>query len=277
MEEIIKNIQQQIENYLLRYNIKNLIIGVSGGLDSGVNCALLRPICDKLGISLIGRYIFIESNKEEETQRANAIGQMFCHDYKTIDLTEMYYKTLPIFEEGVDINGDSLNEKIRRGNIKARLRMIHLYNLASFKQGIVVDNDNQTEHLLGFWTINGDVGDITPLFGLFKTEVYELAKCLVQQLDNEDAKKALQAVIDAIPTDGLGITSSDVEQFGVSSYEEVDDVLKNFKYNYTPKMKEDLNKKYGEKNVDKILLRHHNSDFKRNHPYRIRVTSGIDK
>jgi NAD+ synthetase len=277
MEDIIKNIQEQVENYLVRYNIKSLIIGVSGGLDSGINCALLRPICDKLNIPLIGRYIHIETNKEEEMQRANAIGQIFCHDYKAIDLTEMYYKTLPMFEEGADVNGELFNEKIRRGNIKARLRMIHLYNLASAKQGIVVDNDNQTEHLLGFWTINGDVGDITPLFGLFKTEVYDLAKCYLTMLEDENAKSSLQAVIDAVPTDGLGITSSDVEQFGVSSYNEVDDVLKNFKYNSTPTIMEDLIKKYGKDIVDKILLRHKNSDFKRNHPYRIKVTSGTEK
>ena len=277
MENIIKRIQEQVENYLVRYNIKSLIIGVSGGLDSGINCALLKPICDKLNIPLIGRYIHIETNKEEEMQRANAIGQIFCHDYKAIDLTEMYHITLPMFEEGANVNGELFNEKIRRGNIKARLRMIHLYNLASAKQGIVVDNDNQTEHLLGFWTINGDVGDITPLFGLFKTEVYELAKCFVKQLDNENAKNALQAVIDAVPTDGLGITSSDVEQFGVSSYDEVDDVLKKFKYTCSPKIKEELDNQYGKEVVDKILLRHKNSDFKRNHPYRIRVTSGFEK
>lgn len=277
MENIIKRIQEQVENYLVRYNIKSLIIGVSGGLDSGINCALLKPICDKLNIPLIGRYIHIETNKEEEMQRANAIGKMFCHDYKAIDLTEMYHITLPMFEEGADVNGELFNEKIRRGNIKARLRMIHLYNLASAKQGIVVDNDNQTEHLLGFWTINGDVGDITPLFGLFKTEVYELAKCYLTMLEEEDAKNALQAVIDAVPTDGLGITSSDVEQFGVSSYDEVDDILKNFKYNCTQNMRKELDEKYGEEIVNKILQRHHNSDFKRHHPHRIKVTSGIEK
>lgn len=283
MEEIIKRIQEQVENYLVRYNIKSLIIGVSGGLDSGINCALLRPICDKLNIPLIGRYIHIETNKEEEKKRADNIGRIFCHNYQSVDLTKMYQWTLPIFEEESEgffnaFEKDlSYDDRIRYGNIKARYRMIYLYNLAQKYKGIVVDNDNQTEHLLGFWTINGDVGDITPLFGLFKTEVYDLAKCYLTMLEEEDAKNALQAVIDAVPTDGLGITSSDVEQFGVSSYNEVDDILKNFKYNCTPRMRKELDEKYGEEIVNKILQRHHNSDFKRHHPHRIRVTSGIEK
>ena len=242
MRTIIAEIQRQIELYLKQYNIQSLIIGVSGGLDSGINCALLRPICDKLNIPLIGRYIHIETNKEEEKKRADNIGRMFCHNYQSVDLTKMYQWTLPIFEEESEgffnaFERDlSYADKIRYGNIKARYRMIYLYNLAQKYKGIVVDNDNQTEHLLGFWTINGDVGDITPLFGLFKTEVYDLAKCYITMLEDENAKSALQAVIDAIPTDGLGITSSDVEQFGVSSYNEVDDILKSIIYQRDPHM-----------------------------------------
>ena len=42
-------------------------------------------------------------------------------------------------------------------------------------------------------------------------------------------------------------------------------------------MRKELDEKYGEEIVNKILQRHHNSDFKRHHPYRIRVTSGIEK
>ena len=195
----------------------------------------------------------------------------------------MYHLTLPIFEEETEGMFNSFekdlsyDDKIRYGNIKARYRMIYLYNLAQKFKGIVVDNDNQTEHLLGFWTINGDVGDITPLFGLFKTEVYELAKCYANSLTDEKAKKALQDVIDAVPTDGLGITNSDVEQFGVSSYSEVDDILMNVKFNYHPKMINQLYEKYGKECVDKIINRNKNSYFKRHHPHRINVTTGKER
>lgn len=283
MINIIQQIQNQVESYLIQCNIRSLIIGVSGGLDSGINCALLKPICDKLNIPLIGRYIHIETNKEEEKQRALQIGDAFCHNFALVDLTKMYQLTLPIFEEETEGMFNSFekelsyDDKIRYGNIKARYRMIYLYNLAQKFRGIVVDNDNQTEHLLGFWTINGDVGDITPLFGLFKTEVYELAKCYANILTDEKAKKALEAVIDAVPTDGLGITTSDVEQFGVSSYNEVDDILMNMKYNVHATMKKELIEKYGEDVVNKIINRHKNSDFKRHHPHRIHVTSGKEK
>ena len=38
--------------------------------------------------------------------------------------------------------------------------MIHLYDIASIRKGLVMSTDNQTKYQLGFWTIHGDVGDL---------------------------------------------------------------------------------------------------------------------
>lgn len=271
--DVLNKISLDVKNYLLKYKIKGLVIGVSGGLDSGINSVILSDICKELNIPLIGRYIHIESNKEEEKERADEIGNLFCTDYKSIDLTELYNLSLPYYEEKT-VNSLSYNDKIRRGNIKARMRMIMLYNIAQENNCIVVDNDNMTEHLLGFWTLNGDVGDITPLASLYKTEVFELSKFIMNKFKdngeffNKEAN-AINKLINAVPTDGLGITSSDVEQFGVKSYEEVDDILlsyqnENFDIN-------SLYDKYGKDPVDNVLKRHINSNFKRNHPYKVNI------
>ena len=279
-EKVYNAISEKVKKYLQEYNIKALIIGVSGGLDSGINSAILEPICSELGIPLIGRYIHIESNKEDEKERALQIGKMFCHNFASIDLTKMYQSTLPIFEEETEGMFNtfkkelSYDDKIRYGNIKARYRMIYLYNLAQKYKGIVIDNDNMTEHLLGFWTINGDVGDITPLASLFKTEVFELAKYVASMYEkaNEiDKANALWSVINAVPTDGLGITSSDVEQFGVKTYDEVDDILISYKndFGYDDVLNTYLYPKYGKEVVDKVINRHKNSEFKRHHPHKI--------
>ncbi len=284
-DDIQKKIKESVSEYLWKYDINALVIGVSGGLDSGVNCALLKEICAEKGIPLIGRYIHIETNSKEEKERAEAIGKAFCTDFMSIDLTELYYQSLVYVEELRDCNPKDIATKIRRGNIKARLRMVHLYDLAQYYKGIVVDNDNMTEYLLGFYTLNGDVGDITPLADLYKTEVFKLARHLASSvLSNVEEIQALQAVVDATPTDGLGITSSDVEQFGANSYDEVDDILMSLCpilkiLNETKteaadiefsKVYNQLNKKY--KDVfRKVWGRHIKSNFKRKHPYKVRV------
>lgn len=274
--DVYRQILAKTEEYLLKNNIKTVIDPISGGLDSGLTAAILSKICKKNNIKLVGRYIHIESNKQEEQDRAEMIGKAFCDDFKSLDLTPLYNVSLGIYEEGAEITNPSYDDKIRRGNIKARMRMIHAFNLSSqYERGLVIDNDNMTEHLLGFWTLNGDVGTLTPLASLFKTEVFELAKYMVNDVLTDSAEKAaLVAVIEAVPTDGLGITSSDVEQFGAKSYDEVDDILMTI-LGYIPEVTvtdiENLSKNYTKETVDKVIKRHENSEFKRNCPYRIHV------
>lgn len=280
---IVPLIRTLWKEYLVKHNIKSVVNGVSGGLDSAINCVLLKPVCDDLGIPLIGRYIHIETNKTEERERAEAIGKYFCTEFDSIDMTRAYnYLLTEVEETGYIIyigdNADQLEykRKIKRGNIKARIRMIKLRDLVAENDGLLVDNDNRTERELGFFTLDGDVGDVTPLADLFKTEVFALSRFLLTTLINPDEIKALQDVIDAIPSDGLGITSSDVEQFGAKNYDEVDDILMNMLgYIKNPMLNfEDLHfmmlNKYGDVFI-KVWNRHLNSEFKRNYPYRFKL------
>ena len=108
---------------------------------------------------------------------------------------------------------------------------MYLYHLASRHKGIVISTDNQTEYQLGFWTLHGDVGDFNPLFGLWKTEVYALARWLIAEYGIRKENNKYNALLESArltPTDGLGISNSDLEQIGAKSYSEVDDILQEF-------------------------------------------------
>lgn len=127
-------------------------MGVSGGIDSALTAALAAEACRKLGISLYGRSITIETNTEAEKERARAVGNAFCTDFREVDLTTLYLSVREEMEE-VKIKEISREDKVRRGNIKARLRMIYLYNLAQQHKGMVLSTDNRTEYMYGFWTL----------------------------------------------------------------------------------------------------------------------------
>lgn len=282
-KENLDKIREKTSEYLERYSIKCLVIGISGGIDSALNCAILRPICVNLGIKLIGVSLPTDSNKIDEVNRANNIGRLFCDIFLEKNINEICESVNERFSNNID-RLLTFNDKIRYGNIKARMRMIALYNEAYKHNGIVVDNDNKTEHLLGFWTLNGDVGDITPMADLYKTEVYDLAEYLVEyELKTKEEKDALTACIECVATDGLGITSSDLDQLGVPSYRTVDLILKNFveepsggsfgtlihelKYNSISYKDENEVREW----VNVIVKRNQNSNFKRNHPYKIKL------
>lgn len=265
-EKIISNIRENTEKYLVNGNIKSVVLGVSGGIDSALVAALIQPVCLKLDIPLIGRSISIESNKIEEQERANSIGEYFCTHYDHIDLTSIYepislsFNGIPDLKDAEDV----VKYKIRNGNIKARLRMMKLYHLASEHGGLVLSTDNWTEYLLGFWTLHGDVGDFGMIQELWKTEVYEMSNWLVynELKNNQLAALALLSCVKGVATDGLGITNSDLDQIlpgfkGTSEegYKKVDDILK-----------DDALQTMDNKAV---LQRHFKSDFKRQNPYNI--------
>jgi NH3-dependent NAD+ synthetase len=122
---------------------------------------------------------------------------------------------------------------LSQGNIKARLRMIYLYNIASVTGGLVMDTDNLTEHNLGFWTIHGDVADYNPIGGLWKHEVYALCKYLFTEVFTDEQSvqhQALKSAYGITPTDGNGVAAGgDMAQIAPGhTYEEVDDILNTY-------------------------------------------------
>lgn len=257
-------------NYLTSYIEKNklqsLVLGISGGIDSTVVATLASEACKNAGAKLIGRSLPAHTNNPEEINTATLVGQAFCDDFKEVAIEKIYAKVADEFE----LNEGKMTP-LQLGNIKARLRMMYLYNLASIHRGCVLDTDNRTEHELGFWTIHGDVGDLNcGLIYLWKTEVYELAKYLVSISKNQIQGEAISLSILLTPTDGNGVMSGgDCAQFGLDNYSQVDDVLKTMYFNNIENETEKANEyirlidSYNEQGVDSVMVRHQNSAFKR--------------
>ena len=278
--KFVFNSRKWLKEYISNNHLQSLVIGVSGGIDSTVSCAIAYPVCYELDIPLIGRSLPCHSNNPEEINSAQLIGKAFCNDFKEVTIERMYAKVA----DELELNEGKLT-LLQLGNIKARLRMIYLRNLASIHKGVVLDNDNFTEWNTGFWTVGGDSPmDINlGLHYLWKTEIYELTNYLLEELDTkiqdtykdynnnlaEEQYEALSESIKLIPTDGNGVSSSDCEQFGLDNYEQVDDVLKTMYYQNGSPMKSEkeeyirLIDSYNEQGVDKVMVLHQNTEYKR--------------
>jgi NAD+ synthetase len=271
--KFVKNSRKWLSQYIQDNHLQSLVIGISGGIDSTVSCAISYPVCYDLGIPLIGRSLPTISNHDIEIDVADLVGNAFCDNYAKKSIEADYIQLLGSLEREGEVS------KLQRGNIKARLRMIYLRHLASIHKGVVLDNDNFTEWNLGFWTVGGDSPmDINlGLHYLWKTEIYELAYYLydLYLLKNKviqptEQSNALLQSIKLIPTDGNGVSNSDCEQFGLDNYEQVDDVLKTIYYNKV--IKDDysdnseylrLIDSYNEQGVDKVMVLHQNTEYKR--------------
>jgi NAD+ synthetase len=300
-EHVFNVLVDKTAEYVTSNNLKVMVLGISGGIDSTVVAAICHEVSKKTSIPLIGRSLPIR-NKNDEFDVSKLVGEAFCDDFKIVGLYRQYRDLLLEIvyqEEGKDMSILSMEQSkmqtpIANGNIQARLRMIYLYNLASIHNGLVMSTDNQTEYQLGFWTIHGDVGDFDPIQDLWKTEVYGLANWLLEShypkvyfdslVDGlhevTDMMYALRKSIALAPTDGLGISNSDLEQIGAKSYDEVDDILSRyipFK-EYRQKHGKPLHPhdemaesdcwsqlcaRHGEDVVNKVWSRHLASEFKR--------------
>lgn len=280
-KKVFEVLVSETADYLLKNNIKAQILGISGGIDSTVTAAICHEVSIQTGIPLIGRSLPIK-NKDDEFDTSKLVGEAFCDNFEVMNLYEVFNKFLTL------VDGDNLTSlrrtSIADGNIQARLRMIYLYNLASIHKGLVMSTDNQTEYQLGFWTIHGDVGDFDPLQDLWKTEVYGLASYIstyyrtLSTGDDEYLKKAIaiQNSIALTPTDGLGISNSDLDQIGAKSYKEVDIILQDYfaycefynnlehdHYSVNTYLEENAMYDIEPKVIEKVLRRHVTSEFKR--------------
>lgn len=310
-EHVFDVLVDKTAEYVTENNLKAMVLGISGGIDSTVVAAICHEVSKKTDIPLIGRSLPIK-NKEDEFSVSELVGEAFCDEFKVFNLSNSYKASLfdLCADAGLikDCKGydwywvSDLEEltgrtPIANGNLQARCRMKHLYDIASIRKGLVMSTDNQTEYQLGFWTIHGDDGDFDPIQDLWKTEVYGLANYLrdrykskaLEALHNDyketcDKYRAMSYAVYSscklIPTDGLGISNSDLEQIGAKSYDEVDDILSRyipFK-EYRQKHGEPLHPhdemaesdcwsqlcvRHGEDVVNKVWSRHLASEFKR--------------
>ena len=270
--DVYNEILESMQSYFSRYKLQNLVIGLSGGLDSTVVAALAHACKVKypeLGLNIIGVSLPSGTNGSDEISGANKC-KCFCDEFYTMGIESDFIqlrKSAKILNENVE------QTALADGNIKARIRMIHLYNVAGLRNGIVLDTDNLTENYLGFFTIHGDVADYNPIGDLWKSEVYKLADWMKHQTfmkDNTNMVDALNAAINITPTDGNGVKSGgDMEQIAPGcTYEQVDEVL--YTYINTQYQIDTFISSYGswfpnvsKENIRRIIERYQRTHFKR--------------
>lgn len=213
---LIAIIRNEIRSYIQENNIKSLVIGVSGGLDSAVVAALCQE--KYTGVPLIGLHIPL-ATADKHSEQADWVGKEYCNRYDSVCWLDEEIDGIAtnILLANEKIANDIDHRNVRQGNIKARMRMITLYDMARLNDGIVLSTDNYSEFLAGFWTLHGDVGDFAPIQYIYKgLELPVIAEVLGVRED----------IITQSPSDGLSVTeeNTDEAQLGCD-YETFDTIM----------------------------------------------------
>jgi NAD+ synthetase len=280
-KEIFEKMVKSTQKYLEDNHLYAMILGISGGLDSTVTATICYEVEKRNPeLKFYGVSLPCSSNTDEENDSAKVCMKGFCKSGQW--LVENLQKEYMLMK--ATCSQRHLPTTIGQGNIKARLRMMYLYDLANYTKGLVMDTDNLTEHYLGFFTIHGDQGDLNPIGGLWKHEVYELAKYLHDEYYNNPLEfegyrlMALNAAINITPTDGNGVNDlGDMGQIApefahdnnIEAYTKVDDIVKTYidcrglhSEQYLIEMNK-LYNKYSVKTVEDIVNRIIRTEYKR--------------
>jgi len=167
--ETEKRIRRFIKQYVENAKADGIVLGLSGGVDSSSTAALSSLAIGGdhvLGLMLPEK----ETYNPKDIDDANLVAEKFSLKTQICDITpavEGFYKTIPIFDAA---------DKLCKGNIKARTRMVYLYYYANKFNRIVCGSSDKSETMMGYFTKWGDVAaDISPIMDLYKTQVRKLA------------------------------------------------------------------------------------------------------
>ena len=202
-QDAVKVLVDFIKQETGRFGIKKCVIGLSGGIDSAVAAYLAQKALGKK--NLTGLLLPYKSSSKDSIKDALIVAKKLGIKTKIINLTP-----------AVDafISKEKIN-KIRKGNIIARMRMIALYDYSSIIKGLVIGTGNKTEILLGYTTLYGDSAcAINPIGDLYKTQVWQLAKVL----------KIPDRLIKKKPSADLWTGQTDEGELGFT-YQQVDRLL----------------------------------------------------
>lgn len=150
------------------YGDRPALVAVSGGVDSAVVLTLLvRALGVDRVIPLALPY------KRQDMTDAREIIEWNGLRTKLIEVN--IEKMVDEVANRIKVEEGSL----RKGNVMARMRMIVLFDQAKKLGALVCGTENKSEHYLGYFTRYGDAAsDVEPIVGLYKTEVWNMAKML---------------------------------------------------------------------------------------------------
>ncbi len=204
-------------------NRKGVIFGMSGGVD----CSVVARLCQ---VGEVDLHVVLMPYGDDMVRT-----QSMVHAMELIDKFGMSYHVFDI-KPAVDalisnhFASDKTNLELSHANLRPRIRMAYLYQLAQQSSRLVSGTSNLSERTVGYFTKWGDGAcDINPIAMLTKREVYVLAHYLGIPESIIQKKPSADLWPGQTDEDELGMTYHQIDAFileGTSGSEDVDEMIR---------------------------------------------------
>ena len=218
VEQMRVALELGLGDYVTKNGFSDVVVGVSGGIDSAVTAALAA---EALGaervhcVSMPSRYSS-EATQTDARRLAESLGTPFL-ELPIRDIVGAFDEVLtePFAEREPDLTEE---------NIQARIRGVLLMALSNKFGWMLVATGNKSELSVGYATLYGDMaGGFALLKDVYKTDVFRLARYL-----NERAGRELvpRSIIDRAPSAELRDNQRDEDS--LPPYPKLDKVLEQY-------------------------------------------------
>jgi len=215
LEQMRLALELGLRDYVEKNGFTDVVIGVSGGIDSALTAALA---VEALGaervhcVSMPSRYSS-EGTRSDAKALAESLGTAFLE----LPIDHIY----DAFESALAEVFSGREPDLAEENLQARIRGVLLMALSNKFGWLVIATGNKSELSVGYSTLYGDMaGGFALLKDVYKTDVFRLAKHL-----NERAGKELipQSIIDRAPSAEL--RADQLDEDSLPPYPKLDKVL----------------------------------------------------
>lgn len=174
--------------------IKDVFIGVSGGLDSTMALLTLVHAYNKEGWDLLGIHCYTMpafATSDRTKTNSYKLCQALGLELEEINVSE----AVSIHLRDIGHDGKKLDTAYE--NAQARERTQVLFDLANMGNGIVIGTGDLSENMQGFATYNGDqMSNYSLNASLMKTEIRYIVGAIAEKTDNSKLKNVLDDILD---------------------------------------------------------------------------------
>lgn len=253
IKEVKGSISDFCKGYLEKSGLDGYVVGLSGGLDSSVVASLLTKSVSRERVTgvVLPSGATPGEDVEDAQELADRLGIKTHIPENCRDKMENLCNELE--EMGIK-DANPGRQKVKRGNIICRARMIVLRDVAKAGNSLVAGTTNASERLTGYFTLGGDGDggvDIEVIYGLFKSTVMNLAPDL----------NISEKIVNKKPSARLWRGQTDEGELGVP-WRKIDLILLGYELKATDLMISDVADVEIEK-VEKIKRRIDETRFKR--------------